>query len=319
MTPGKQTLTPDMESNGPPQQLLKILAVARRVVADVGADAVILLTEQPLDWQQVSSELAGCRLLVAAHDGEFLSGITQAGLAAVRLDDAEVPTPERLRLALLEAVADDQLKADARVVALYSAFQPDTIDSLSVIDLGEHLERLTASDLRRLETQVPLETLKLVVDLALEIGREGREGKPIGTIFVVGDTRKVLHLSHPLIFDPFRGYSRKERNIRDRRVRESLKEIAQMDGAIVISSDGVVEAAGRYLDAPATGITLSKGLGSRHWAAAAASKVSRAIAVVVSESTGTVRIFQDGEVMLRIEPLRRPMKWHEFEYEAPPD
>ena len=53
--------------------------------------------------------------------------------------------------------------------------------------------------------------------------------------------------------------------------------------------------------------------------AAAVSKVSRAIAVVVSESTGTVRIFQDGEVMLRIEPLRRPMKWHEFEYEAPPD
>jgi DNA integrity scanning protein DisA with diadenylate cyclase activity len=59
---------------------------------------------------------------------------------------------------------------------------------------------LTASDLRQLETRVPLDTLKTVVDLALEIGREGREGKPVGTLFVVGDTRKVLGSSRPTGF-----------------------------------------------------------------------------------------------------------------------
>ena len=47
-----------------------------------------------------------------------------------------------------------------------------------MIRLGEHLERLTARDLRALETSVPFETLKAVVDVAVEIGREGREGKP---------------------------------------------------------------------------------------------------------------------------------------------
>ena len=203
-------------------------------------------------------------------------------------------------------------------MALYSGFEADRIDSLSVIYLGEHLDRLTGRDLRQLETRVPLDTLKIVVDLAVEIGREGRESKPVGTMFVVGDARNVLASSHPVGFDPVRGYGRKERNLDDPRVREAVKEIAQMDGAFIVSGDGTVEASCRYVDSSAATITLSKGLGARHWAAAAISRATKAVAVTVSESNGTVRIFQNGEVMLRIEPIhRRAMVWKDFEYEPP--
>ena len=115
-----------------------------------------------------------------------------------------------------------------------------------------------------------------------------------------------------------KGYSRKERNLCEARVREGVKEIAQMDGAILVSADGTVEAACRYLDCSAADVTLSKGLGARHWAAAAVSRATNAVAVTVSQTNGTVRIFQNGEVVLRIEPqLRRPMVWKEFEYEPP--
>jgi DNA integrity scanning protein DisA with diadenylate cyclase activity len=165
---------------------------------------------------------------------------------------------------------------------------------------------------------VPLDTLKTVVDLAVAIGREGREGKPVGTLFVVGDARKVLHLSHPAGFDPVRGYNRAERDLDDPRVREGVKEIAQLDGAIVVNAEGIVEAAARYIDASAADIALAKGLGARHWAAAAISRMTNAVSVAVSESNGTVRIFQNGEIVLRIEPFRRPMKWKDFEYEPPP-
>jgi DNA integrity scanning protein DisA with diadenylate cyclase activity len=127
----------------------------------------------------------------------------------------------------------------------------------------------------------------------------------------------VLSHSHATGFDPVKGYSRKERDLRDHRVREGIKEIAQIDGAIIVSSDGIVEAAGRYIDALAAEITLSKGLGSRHWSAAAISRQTNAVAIAVSETNGTVRIFQNGEVMLRIEPFHRAMKWREFEYEPP--
>ena len=97
-----------------------------------------------------------------------------------------------------------------------------------------------------------------------------------------------------------------------------MKELAQIDGAFVISADGVVISAGRILDAPASGVTLSKGLGARHWAAAAISKVTKAIAIAVSQSTGTVRIFQNGNVVLRVEPMERAaMKWHDVTTEPP--
>jgi DNA integrity scanning protein DisA with diadenylate cyclase activity len=218
---------------------------------------------------------------------------------------------------MLMCVAEELLPPGARVVAIYSGFEPDETDSMSVIDLADHLGRLTSRDLQQLGTSVPLDTLQTVVNLALEIGREGREGKPVGTLFVVGDTRKVLVKSHPTGFDPVRGYSRKERNLKSSRVREGIKEIAQMDGAILVAPDGTVEAAARYIDAQASEITLSKGLGARHWAAAAISRATKAVAVAVSESSGTVRIFQNGEVVLRIEPFRRPMKWRDFEYEPP--
>jgi len=162
-----------------------------------------------------------------------------------------------------------------------------------------------------------LETLRLVVDLAVEIGRDGREGKPVGTMFVVGNHRRVLQMSHEQVHDPFKGYNQRERMIRNPRVRESIKEIAQLDGAFIVSADGIVCAAGRNIDAPAEGLTLSKGLGSRHWAAAAISKAAKCIAIAVSESTGTVRIFQNGHVVLRIEPMDRAMKWFDVDTEPP--
>jgi diadenylate cyclase len=203
---------------------------------------------------------------------------------------------------------------------VYSGFEAEALDSLSVIRLGEHLERLTARDLRALETSVPFETLKAVVDVAIEIGREGREGKPVGTLIVVGDARNVMTRTRQLGFDPFKGYLRKERNVRDFRVREAIKEIAQLDGAFVVARDGTVEAACRLVDAPTSGLTLPKGLGSRHWAAAAITEATKAVAVVVSQSNGAVRLFQNGDVILRIAPMRhaRAMKWQDADTEPAP-
>jgi diadenylate cyclase len=289
-----------------------------RLAEAAEADGVLLLLEESADWPRLKKLVGDEKLVVAVDTAEQLEGAKEAGLEAVMLDMADSPVYDRLTQAVLEAVADDILKPSSCVIALYSGFEADTMDSVSVIDLGEHLDRLTGRDLRQLETRVPLDTLKVVVDLAVEIGREGREGKPVGTMFVVGDTRRVMAHSRPAGFDPVRGYGRKERNLADARVREGIKEIAQMDGALIVSADGTVEAACRYLDASAANITLSKGLGARHWAAAAISRATKAVAVTVSQSNGTVRIFQNGEVMLRIEPIhRRPMVWKDFEYEPP--
>jgi DNA integrity scanning protein DisA with diadenylate cyclase activity len=130
-------------------------------------------------------------------------------------------------------------------------------------------------------------------------------------MFIVGDHQKVLKESRPGGFDMVKGYSAKDRNMFDAKTREGIKELAQLDGMFVISADGTVEGSARIIDTSPVEITMTKGLGSRHFSGAAISKNTEAIAVVVSQSSGTVRIFQNGEVVLRIEPMQRAMKWKE--------
>lgn len=306
-----------MKVGKPTEQFQQFFEAAVELSKRCGANALIVLLDEPVDWDALKSKSRDATVVIAADSDLKLAGAADAGFSTLRLDMADVPVFEKLTQALLLAVANDVLSPGGNVYALYSGFDPDQVDSISFIRLDEHLGRLTSRDLRQLSTVVPLETLKTVVDLAVEIGREGREGKQIGTMFVVGDTRRVLAQCHPAGFDPVRGYPRADRDLFDPKVREAVKEVAGLDGAFIVSSDGIVEKAAQLLDAAATDVVLAAGLGARHWAGAAISKNTNCIAVVVSQSSGTVRIFQDGEVVLRVEPFRRAMKWKDFEYEPP--
>ena len=294
-----------------------LLTAAKRAAKDADAAGVLVLTDVEHEFDAWADVLKRTRLIVSSDRPRVVEAAKRAELPAVRLLHEPQTRQTQLTQALLETISDGHLESGDVVVCLYPLFERDGVDTLSVVSLGDQLARLTARDLRRLETTVPLETLRQVVDLAVEIGAEGREGKKVGALFAVGDHERVMQLSHEQVHDPFRGYPRKSRMIRSPRVQESVKEIAQMDGAFVVGGDGYMHGAGRNLNAPAEGLTLSKGLGARHWAAAAMSKVTGAILVAVSESTGTVRVFQKGRVVLRIEPVGRGMKWSEALAEAP--
>jgi diadenylate cyclase len=140
-----------------------------------------------------------------------------------------------------------------------------------------------------------------VLTLSVEIAREGREGRKIGTLFTIGDTQAVLKHSRQLILDPLYGHSEAIKRITHHDIRETIKELAQLDGAFIISNDGIAMSACRYLEASTEGVKLSLGLGSRHMAAASITKHTRAVAVVVSESS-VVRVFDDGEMIAEIIP-----------------
>lgn len=148
---------------------------------------------------------------------------------------------------------------------------------------------------------VPPEVLQEVIYLAVEIAREGREGRKIGTMFTVGDHDTVLANSRCLILDPLAGHSDVVKRLTDTNMRETVKELSQLDGAFIVSDSGVVVSAARYLDASATDIDLPLGLGSRHVAAASITHSTEAVAVVVSQSS-MVRVFDDGEIVSEIIP-----------------
>lgn len=148
---------------------------------------------------------------------------------------------------------------------------------------------------------VNTEVLEQVVSLAVEIAREGREGRKIGTLLVVGDSGEVMRHSKPMILDPLQGHPEEDKRIEDSNMRETIKELAQLDGAFVVSNSGVVLSAARYIDAASGDLNVPLGLGSRHMAGASISRRTDAVAVVVSESS-MVRMFDDGEVVAEIVP-----------------
>jgi DNA integrity scanning protein DisA with diadenylate cyclase activity len=163
---------------------------------------------------------------------------------------------------------------------------------------------MTIAALKTLCSRIPWcepAVLEPTVELALEIAREGREGRRIGTLFTLGEADAVLAASRPLILDPLAAHAPQRTHITDADLRGTIKELAQLDGAFVISDSGTVLAACRYLDASVEQIELPLGLGSRHLAAASISQRLGAIAIVVSES-GVVRVFHRGEIEATLIP-----------------
>ena len=148
---------------------------------------------------------------------------------------------------------------------------------------------------------IAADVLETVLTLAVELAREGREGHTVGTIFTVGDAEGVIERSRPLILDPLAGHPAGAKRIGDADVRETVKELALLDGGFIVANDGTTRSASRYFSASPEVIDLPLGLGSRHMAGASISLQTGAVAVVVSESS-VVRLFDGGEIASEIIP-----------------
>jgi DNA integrity scanning protein DisA with diadenylate cyclase activity len=119
----------------------------------------------------------------------------------------------------------------------------------------------------------------------------------VGTAFVVGDSPAVLARSKQLILNPFEGHDRERRLITNREIVENVKGFALLDGAFVISGDGVIESAGRYLTMDTSTIRIPMGLGTRHGSVAGITRDSKAVGIVVSQSGGRISVFRGGEMV----------------------
>jgi DNA integrity scanning protein DisA with diadenylate cyclase activity len=151
---------------------------------------------------------------------------------------------------------------------------------------------------KELEGRADIRVVETVLQIATEIAREGRERGHVGAIFVIGDSERVMRISRQVVINPFYGHKEEDRNILNPNSWETAKEFSQIDGAFILREDGVIQAAGRYIEVK-NPVQLPSGLGGRHLASAAVTKETKAIAVTVSE-TGVIRIFKDGEILMRI-------------------
>ncbi len=206
-----------------------------------------------------------------------------------------------IKLAMAYAIATELVKVGDKVLFLCGTSELMALDTLTVFEIGKESEIITTKNIVGISETVQPQVFEAVLNLAIELAIKGREGKPVGTIFVIGDDERVMQLSKQMIINPFKGYNEEERNILNPALKETIREFAALDGAFVVGSDGTVITAGRYLGATADSTDIPRGLGSRHLAAAGISALTSAIAIVISESTGDVRIFKNGTTLMEIE------------------
>lgn len=227
----------------------------------------------------------------------------------LRVPNVPLTRMGQMKIATFLALSRGIISHGDIVVFLAGMAASGTLDTVIVTEVGREKEMLSSfpEDMRLPENIQP-GVLERVVDIAVELGREGREGKPVGALFVVGDAERVESLSRQIIMNPFRGYPPEERNILDEGLVETIKELSTIDGAFIVRDDGVVQTCGAFLKTAgqAGEDNVKQGLGARHHAAAAISDVADCVAVAVSESTGNVSIFSGGRTLVEIEKAFRP-------------
>lgn len=281
----------------------EVLRAAARMVSREHVHRLLYVSDLPPPGYLVGADVTP-KLVRVVADAQQRDALDAEGMSALLVPAYDLDRQDKVKLALLGATARGYIRPGDHVVAVVGR-RPDAFpDMLLVVEIEKSaVEPTLFGEIG--SGRISPAVFDAVVELAVELGLEGWEGHALGTMFVIGDVPRVMKASRQLALNPFQGYSEAERNLVDPAVRDALRSFATLDGAFVVREDGVVEAAGRYLQFAPRDVEIPLGLGARHMAAALVTAATEAIAVVVSQATGSVRVFRQGAVVLQLTPRHR--------------
>lgn len=293
----------DLQAGGITQTLLEHIVP---IAESCGAKAIFVCIDA-LDGNPVPvGERSGPKVFYVTRTVAEDRSKPDDGARFLRVPNVPFTRLGQVKVALFLALSRGLVKQGDKIVFLSGIASSGNLDTIIVTEVGREYEIFATSGADpETPPHIQPQVIERVVDIASELGKEGREGKHIGALFVVGDTPHVMPLTRQLILNPFKGYPEDQRNVLDHTLEETIKELAGLDGAFIIRGDGIIESCGTYLKtASQEEFELPRGLGARHHAAAAITAVTDSIAVTVSESTGTVTIFRGGSIITEIEKPR---------------
>jgi len=244
--------------------------------------------------------LDGIELILVVRDSNKVKIAENLGFPNILVPPVTLSRMGQIKTAIIIAFSQRMLDTGDQIVFLVGPIGGN-VDTLVVFNVGEEWEIFHTANQPRLTEHIKRVVFQQALTIALELAAEGREGKPVGALFVIGDHRNITQHREQIILNPFKGYSEKSRNILDESMRETVKNFAALDGAFIIKGNGVIVSAGTHLKVAKSGLKLPQGLGARHAAAAAITSVTKCIAITLSESTGTVRIWRRGQIITGIE------------------
>jgi DNA integrity scanning protein DisA with diadenylate cyclase activity len=286
------------------QQNRIILETACTIAKKTRSKGILLYADIIEDFESLAKigQERQVDLILAIKDESSFQEAISTFKKVLRIPNLPFGRINQIKMAVIQALSKGVVKKGDKWICLSGIPQTKILDNLLILEFGKEFELISSSDLPVISEIVMPEVFETALNLALEISTEGKEGrKPVGTIFVLGKHEEVLKFSHPMVINPFQGYPEEERNILDHRLKATLKEFSSIDGAFIFREDGVILSAGRHLDASGENIEIPLGLGSRHRAAAGITSLTDALAIVVSEETGGVRIFHHGKIFMEIE------------------
>jgi len=264
-------------------------------------DRLLLVVDQPLSPSEIRGRPLKKKLIYAVTTEGLVNQLKAKKYMAVLIPPYDYTRVEKIKVAIVAAQSAGLLRDGHTVLACCGPGSDKVADTMIKVVLGsEDPEEKIRVDTLGLPAGFSTQVVEGLIHTAMEIGAEGYEGHAIGTIIVVGDATKVMEKSRQLNLNPFQGMSEADRNSLDPPIREAIKTFAALDGAFVIREDGVVLAGGRYLLTMAKDVKLPMGLGARHTAAASMTSETKAVAITVSQTSGTVRVFRDGENVLEL-------------------
>ncbi len=282
-----------------------LLAAAFRIAKSVKATALFIAIDLVKELPQ-GEPFKGCQIIYISRSSleeleTYYNKPLPSSATFLQLPHVDMTRISQIKMAVVLALSNQVIHSGDKIVFATGLPRGNNLDALFFLDTATESEILVTQGISGISECVNPEVFEETLEIALELAARGREGKSVGTIFVLGDEQKVFQLSKQMIINPFKGYTDEERNILNRDLRETLREFSAIDGAFVISHEGLVLSAGRYLGAASDEETIPRGLGSRHIAAAGITALTQAIAIVISESTGDVRIFKNGKILMEIE------------------
>jgi DNA integrity scanning protein DisA with diadenylate cyclase activity len=278
-----------------------ILEAGCKIAREAEARAMLLYSDL-VDQLPFSNDGKCCYdLIVVTRGDEEIPDHIRSRSILINVPDVKLTRLGQIKIAIPKGIAMGIFQKGDKVVCLSGVSRFGYADSLFVIDVGKEFEILTSENMTGLTETVYPEVFGTVLNLALELAAQGREGRKVGTIFILGDHDRVLQLSRQMIINPFMGYPEEQRNILNPDLKETIKEFSALDGAFVIQENGALVTAGRHLSAALESKDFPHGLGSRHIAAAGITSITEAIAIVLSESSGNVTVFKGGKIFVSIE------------------
>lgn len=202
-------------------------------------------------------------------------------------------------LTLLPLFTSGVLQPGSEVILLSGSGRNGGLDTVRLVDVSRELQIPDGFSDSHLPESVQLDVVARVLYLAAELGAQGREGKPVGTIFVVGDDEELPRHTQQMILNPFAGHRDTDRNILDPSLAETIKEFAKIDGAFIVRGDGTILSVGTHLAGQPNSAEMEGGLGARHAAALGITAAADVLAVCLSESTGTITLYYKGRRLIR--------------------